>query len=98
MGIFLMICTFISIKCFPLVFVSLFASIYPLLVALLSYILYKVALSKIDVGVLIVSFVGVIFLIIGSIDDGKGEEETQSTITLLPILALLLIPIIQCII
>jgi drug/metabolite transporter (DMT)-like permease len=61
-----MFCNYLAIKYFPLVFVSLVTNIAPLLVALFSFILYKIALQKVDILNLIISFLGVTLLITGS--------------------------------
>ena len=65
-GIFNMFSNYFAIKYFPLVSVSLVSNISPLLVALFSYILYKVALQKLDIINLIISFIGVTLLITGT--------------------------------
>lgn len=70
-----MICTYTAIKYFPLVFVSLITNIYPLLVAVFSYLFYRVALSRLDQGVLIFSFIGVALIITGSTNqEDKGLD------------------------
>jgi drug/metabolite transporter (DMT)-like permease len=51
---------------FPVVIVTLVSNLNPLLVALFSYFIYKVKLSGVEVGVLIMSFLGFIILISGS--------------------------------
>ena len=65
-GNFNQLCTFTAIKYFPLVIVSLISNIYPLLVALFGYILYKEVISRFDKVVLFVSFIGVNFIISGA--------------------------------
>ena len=61
-----MFCSYFAIKYFPLVLVSLVTNITPLLVALFSYILYRVGLSRMDIANLIISFIGVAILITGA--------------------------------
>jgi len=68
-----MFCNYLAIKYFPLVFISLVTNIAPLLVALFSYIIYKIALQKIDIINLFVSFGGVALLITGSADDPSAD-------------------------
>ena len=60
---------------FPVVFVTLIQNLSPLLIALFSYALYRVKLNLIEVGVLIVSFVGFIILVTGSFKESKEELE-----------------------
>ena len=60
-----MFCSYFAIKYFPLVLVSLVTNITPLLVALFSYFLYKVGLTRMDIANLILSFIGVAILISG---------------------------------
>jgi drug/metabolite transporter (DMT)-like permease len=60
-----MFCSYFAIKYFPLVLVSLVTNITPLLVALVSYFLYKVGLARMDIANLILSFLGVAILISG---------------------------------
>ena len=67
-----MFCSYFAIKYFPLVLVSLVTNITPLLVAVFSYFLYRVALSKMDIANLIISFFGVAILITGA------QEKPQS--------------------
>jgi drug/metabolite transporter (DMT)-like permease len=55
------------------VFVTLVQNLSPLLIALFSFILYKVKLNKVEVGVLCTSFVGFVILVLGSF---KGAEES----------------------
>ena len=65
------------IKYFPLVLVSLVTNIAPLLIALFSWYFYGVGLSKLDLSVLIVSFAGVLILILGSgecLSLSKGDK------------------------
>lgn len=79
-GLILMVCIFSSIKYFPLVFVSLISNLTPLLTALLSFILFKKGLSRLDTAILIVSFVGVTVLITGSPPKSTDiEEDSQAT-------------------
>lgn len=61
-----MACMFTAIKYFPLVYVSLVVTLGPLLTAVLSYFMLKVTLTKLDLVVLLISFVGVIVMITGT--------------------------------
>ena len=99
-----MFCNYLAIKYFPLVFVSLVTNIAPLLVALFSYIIYKIALQKIDIINLFVSFAGVALLITGSAAEPEGSSTDPShqtanlsfTQLIIPSILLLFIPINQC--
>jgi drug/metabolite transporter (DMT)-like permease len=78
------------------VFVSLVTNIAPLLVALFSYILYKIALQRLDIINLFVSFAGVALLITGSPDD-PATDPSRSALSfnelIIPSILLLTIPI-----
>jgi drug/metabolite transporter (DMT)-like permease len=63
-----MMCIYYCIKYFPVVFVVLVQNISPLLLAVLSYWLYKVVLSRLEVVILVVSFLGVLILLSGSMN------------------------------
>jgi drug/metabolite transporter (DMT)-like permease len=73
-----MFCSYFAIKYFPLVLVSLVSNITPLLVALFSYILYRVGLSRMDIANLIISFIGVAILITGTKHQSNGEQIERS--------------------
>ena len=77
-GLVLMVCIFSSIKYFPLVFVSLISNLTPLLTALLSFILFKKGLSRLDTAILLVSFAGVTVLITGAPSKSTIAEEESS--------------------
>lgn len=70
-----MMCIYTCIKYFPVVLVSLMSNISPLLIALMSYVLYRVALTCSELMILLVSFVGVIILVTGSIKNEHIDEE-----------------------
>ena len=55
-----------TIKYFPLVFLALITATGPLLTAVLSYFMLGVGLSKFDIGVLLVTFAGIVVMITGS--------------------------------
>ncbi len=76
-GAFSFMTLYTCIKYFPLVLVSLVTNIAPLLIALFSWYFYGVGLSKLDLSVLIVSFAGVLILILGSgecLSLSKGDK------------------------
>lgn len=64
-GLFNMFCTYYVIKYFPLVYISLVANTAPLLIAFFAFLFYQEKLTKLDVAILIVSFLGVAVLITG---------------------------------
>ena len=70
LGLILMVFIFSSIRYFPLVFVSLVSNLTPLLTVLLSYLILKKGITKLDTAILFLSFVGVTVLITGS----KGSK------------------------
>lgn len=55
-----------ALKQLPLVIVSLVLNLSPIAIAVLSYIILKEKLAKIDIIILLVSFIGVLVLIMGS--------------------------------
>ncbi len=74
-GCFQFTSVYYCIMYFPVVFVTLIQNLSPLLIALFSYALYRVKLNLIEVGVLIVSFVGFIILVTGSFKESTEELE-----------------------
>ena len=66
LGLFNMFCMYYAIKFFPLVYVSLIQNMAPLLVALASYVFYKIPLTRLDTVVLLISFIGAILLVTGA--------------------------------
>jgi drug/metabolite transporter (DMT)-like permease len=82
------------IKYFPIVVVNLVSNIAPLLIAVMSFFLYKVALSKLEVVILIVSFIGCIILITGAFspEDGKTSEFSTEDL-IIPSIFLVIVPI-----
>ena len=74
-----MFCNYFAIQYFPMVFVSLVSNIAPLLVALFSYIIYKIALHKLDILNLILSFIGVALLILGTPEKAKDGDNSEVT-------------------
>ena len=58
---------FTSLKYLPLVVVTLILNTAPLLTVLFSFILYRVSISKLDMAVLILSFIGVVIMLFGSL-------------------------------
>jgi len=97
-GLFNMFCQYYSIKNFPLVFVSLVQNLAPLLVALASFVLYKLPLTRLDTSVLLVSFFGVILLVTGGArsETISENEITNVAVMVLPILLFLLMPVNEC--
>ena len=65
---------------FPVVFMTLVQNLSPLLIALFSYILYRVKLNLIEVGVLITSFVGFIILVTGSFEESIEESNEDAAL------------------
>ena len=67
MGLLALVSVYTAVKYLPLIYVSLVTSLSPLLTAIFSYFIFKKGLSKLDIAVLIVSFIGVIILITGAL-------------------------------
>ena len=77
-----LVCVYTSVKSLPLVYIALVSTLIPLLTALISYFFLKKGLNRLDVGVLIVSFAGVIVLILGAEGhDGEAINESDDEIT-----------------
>jgi drug/metabolite transporter (DMT)-like permease len=64
----IMISVYTAIKGLPPVYVALSSNFSPLITALLSFLLLKVAITKLDIQILIISFIGVGVLISGTPD------------------------------
>jgi drug/metabolite transporter (DMT)-like permease len=69
-----------------------------LLVALTSYVLYKQALSRLDTSVLLVTFIGVIWLVTGGAKKENLDEEklVNLVVMILPTILLVLLPVNEC--
>ena len=70
----MLVCIYTSVKYLPLVYVSLSSNLGPLVTALFSYFLIRVRVAKIDIIILIVSFIGVAILITGTVQDPSFVE------------------------
>jgi drug/metabolite transporter (DMT)-like permease len=65
LGVLVIVCIYTSVKSLPLVIVGVVTNLSPLFTALLSLIILKKAITKVDSFALVVSFVGVVILITG---------------------------------
>jgi len=65
MSVLTLVAVYICAKAFPVVYVSLFQNVVPLSTAALSYIVLKKGLTRLELAVMIVSFIGVVILITG---------------------------------
>ena len=98
-GSFQFVCMYTCIKYFPVVIVTLVSNIGPLLIALLSYILFKIGLSRFDLAILLISFLGCLVLITGTISGNshEGEDTSLSSVSssemIVPTILLMIIPI-----
>ena len=70
----MLVCIYTSVKYLPLVYVSLSSNLGPLVTALFSYFWIRVPVAKIDIIILIVSFIGVAILITGTVQDPSFVE------------------------
>lgn len=66
-GLLMLVCIYTSVKYLPLVFVSLSSNMGPLVTALFSYFLIRVPVARVDMIILIISFIGVAILITGTV-------------------------------
>eukprot|EP00347_Sterkiella_histriomuscorum_P002354 403368478 len=77
-GLFSFSFIYYALRYLPLVFVSMIMNLSPITTAIMSYFMLGERLSKLDIWILIISFVGVIFLILGS-QDASSEINKSST-------------------
>ena len=77
-----LVCIYTSVKYLPLVYIGLSSNMGPLVTALFSYFLIRVPVQKIDIIVLIISFIGVAILITGAVS-GSAEisEAAPATVS-----------------
>jgi drug/metabolite transporter (DMT)-like permease len=64
----IMVSVYTAVKGLPPVYVALSSNFSPLFTALLSYVMIKVPITRLDIQVLIISFIGVGILISGTPD------------------------------
>ena len=74
----IIICIYTAIKGLPPVYVALSSNFGPLITALLSFLLLKVSISKLDIQILIISFIGVAVLIFGTPDQVQADIAIES--------------------
>jgi drug/metabolite transporter (DMT)-like permease len=102
LGLFNMFCQYYTIKYFPLVIVSLMQNMAPLLVALTSFLLYKLPLSRMDTSVLLVCFIGVILIVTGNAAKSKDLDMSTEDMAeaaakmIIPSVLLVMMPINEC--
>lgn len=66
-----LVAVYICAKAFPVVYVGLFQNIVPLSTAALSYLVLKKGLTRLELAVMVVSFIGVILLITGEVKEAE---------------------------
>lgn len=101
LGLFFLVSMYTSAKSLPLVFVALCQNLTPLLTAVFSYMYLRKGLTNLDIGVLLISFVGVALLITGSLE--QPPQVVDPTLApqeslVIPIISLLLFPVAGAII
>ena len=69
-----LILVYYGIKYLPLVIVALVNNLTPLATAIMSFYILKVKLSPLDAIVLLVSFIGIVVLITGSVKSNESSE------------------------
>jgi len=74
----IIICVYTAIKGLPPVYVALSSNFGPLITALLSFLFLKVSISKLDIQILIISFIGVAVLIFGTPDQLQADIAIES--------------------
>ena len=75
-GVIMLVCIYTSVKYLPLVYTALTSNLGPLLTALGSYFFFKKGLNRIEIIVLIVSFLGVVVMILGSFEAEAAPATT----------------------
>ncbi|CDW82674.1 membrane protein [Stylonychia lemnae] len=82
-----------ALRYLPLVFVALVMNLSPIFIAILSYLVLKEQLMRIDIIILGVSFIGVIILVSGSINsENVSQSKIEDTSNIFAWIALFLIP------
>lgn len=96
-GIGFLVCIYTAAKALPLITVTLVQNLSPLVTAVLSYLLLKKGLTILDSGVLIVSFLGVVILITGSMTTEHHDPwvNPANESLLWPIISLALYPFLN---
>ncbi len=77
----------------PLVEVSLISNLMPLFTALLGFWLLKEAISKLDILTLLVSFAGIVVLIMGG-EQSEGSA-TERTRVIIATILLMFVPVLN---
>ena len=97
-GLFMLVCIYTSVKYLPLVYTSLTSNLGPLLTAVFSYYFLKKSLSRMDSIILIISFLGVVIMILGSLQADSpapsANPDLQPASLWIPILAMLAVPVL----
>ena len=70
-------CVFTSVKYLPLVVVGLMYNLQPIITLLLSYLFLKKGLSRLDIAVLLVSFIGVYVMITGTTNNTDANTPIE---------------------
>ena len=66
-----LVAVYVCAKAFPIVYVGLFQNVVPLSTAALSYIVLKEGLTRLEMAVMVVSFIGVVLLITGEAQESE---------------------------
>ena len=95
-GVIMLVCIYTSVKYLPLVYTALTSNLGPLLTALGSYFFFKKGLTRIEIVVLLVSFLGVVVMILGSFEAESAPSTSvpQDVSLWLPILCMLAVPVL----
>jgi drug/metabolite transporter (DMT)-like permease len=97
-GLLMMGCLYTAVRELPLAYVALISNLGPLFTALFSYLWVRSSVSRLDLYVLGISFVGVAMLITGSTANNQEAKNTlrqeSSKSLVLPIICVLMVPIL----
>ena len=85
-----------ALKHLPLVVVALTQNMAPLFTVLFSCMFFRIRIACFDVGILMVTFGGVVLMLSGIVDNSERENPTQDLVSLIvPIVCLILMPILM---
>ena len=67
LSVLTLVCVYVCTKSLPLVYIGLFSNIVPLSTAAMSYFILKKGLTRLELAVMVGSFIGVILLVTGEV-------------------------------
>ncbi|TNV77029.1 hypothetical protein FGO68_gene5292 [Halteria grandinella] len=87
-------CVYTSVKYLPLIYIALSVNLNPIITVILSYLLLKKGLGLMDTAVLLISFGGVVVIILGTYDTTTQSTSNSDVSLVLPFIAMLLLPFV----